>query len=271
MPKLPDPKQTYFFRNTYAPEAIHHAQEIVRAYYPDYPAVKVIVDGDYRGKDAFSIRSVNYQAELDKGTPAGDIFKKLQAESPITRRDLHPDDLQTGTIHFDALNDKRCFDIPLLAVSPLSFNAAQQALRLLQENLLSKGRVQLWPELLKALGPLEQVDIGAPVPANQKKKVPSVHCAQNILHYLSKRQQDQFVKNLQETQAERSYLVVGPSEAWRLPHLPDLLARHGYTRDKKANLDIHNQELETPRLRKELASKNKLNVVDKYVYQKTER
>lgn len=244
---LPDPRQTYFFRNSYAPEAIHDAVNRVAEKHPGKPVVRVF-DGDYRKKDAFSSQCVEMKAALESGVQQSDVFRYLEARSPIKRRDLHPDDnTPPNTIGYEEPEDSNFLDDLLWEDLPktLTTRAVQLAKELLQTPRTTNSRspnphnrIQLSQEFNQSLGPLEQTDIAAPIPAETiEQKIPSVHVTQNIWHYLNKSEQEQYAQNLQDSQALGSFIIVGPDEAdnIKMSHLPQLLKQHGYAPDPEIN------------------------------------
>lgn len=267
---LPDPKNSYFFRNFYAPEALHNACKKVAISYPDQP-IPTIVDGDFRGKDSFSKRCVDIEAAIQDGIPAKDVLSVVDTWSPIIRRDLQPDDITPSkSIQYDDMMDAAYLDVLILGdqSNGLSVKAAKRAKHQLEKDGAPiNGRVQLSDKFIQSLGPLEEVDVAAPLTSSQKVKIPSVHSTQNIWNYLEPYQQKQFAQNLQDTQAEGSYLVVGPNEV-DMDHLSSLLQRHGYTPDPAFNEQIKRQSVANFRVVEELP--HILNSpVEQFVYRKS--
>jgi hypothetical protein len=258
MPILPDPYETYFFRNLYNPESIHTARKAVAKRYPNQPIV-TIIDGDFRGKDAFSLRCVDVEAALKENIPGKDVLDIVTQWSPIKRRDMHADDIQSGTIQYNPEGDNLFLDTLITGEKnkdSLSIKGAKRAKHQLEKNGAPvNGRVQLSNKMAQSLGSCETVDISEPIPKEKKNKKPSVHVTQNIWHYLDSKQKEQLAQNLQDTQAEGSYLVVGANEAdnliQQMPELPGLLQRHGYVPEKKVNEDIKSRKLDNSVLLKE--------------------
>lgn len=263
---LPDPLQTHYSRSPFTAEGLHDACNAVSKAYEGKPVV-TIYNGDARGKDTFFKACVDIEAALSDDVPAKDVLDRLTKTRPAIRRDLHPDDLASKTIQYTQKDNKNIERDIAQEVSPLTRRAALRAKNFLTKKTPVNDRVPLSGKLLAALGPLEQVDIAKPLSPDKKVKIPSVHSAQEILHYLTPKEQKQFAINLQETQQQGSYLIVGPTEAKFLTHLPDLFQRHGYMPDSDANEKMH--RLKTKAFGPEYLGTETLDS-QKFVYRKTE-
>lgn len=270
---LPDPRDTYFFRTPYAPEALHTCRKAVAEAYPDQPVV-TILDGDGRGKDAFSLQCVK---DVDAGL-APDALPVVDEWNPLKRRDIHPDDI--GPSHSIQYEPEDTVFLARLIdgdkkYNGLSAKAASRAKALLGESPTDE-RVPLPPALINVLSPFERVDVSAPLPPEKRKQVPSVHSMQNIWAYFDGAQREHVAQNLQDTQKQGSFLVLGTTEAamgakeW---NLDSLLQRHGYTPHGPSNKKIIGQLKSNTRLSglsRIGALEYKIEALGPFVYQKTQ-
>jgi hypothetical protein len=253
--------------------------------------IPIYMNGDFRGKDSFSLRCVDIAAKNPKSKEdQSEALSVVTEWRPIIRRDiLHPDDIGSSrSIHYDP-DDYGSFehiahgdrDKP----DSLSVKAVQIARTLLGATSPTEERVPLSDEFIKALGTFEQMDVSAPLPPEKRVRIPSVHSSQNIWEYLGPEQQNQFAQNLQDTQSEGSYLVLGTTEAAlpfhsdpdvakRLADLDTILQGHGYKPEDGLNEYIKDR-MESNSMLDGLNQRGALEYnfkrVKPFVYQKIQR
>jgi hypothetical protein len=249
---LPDPKESYYFRDPYLIEVIANESKKVAALNKNVP-VRIGIDGDGRGKDAFSLRSYQIEAGLKDGILGAEVIPYLDKWFPITRRDMNRDtNLEDyAAIQYDKEADGGRLESDVLEKGEKKDSLLIRAMRrakhqLEKDHFANSGRSQLTEKLANSLGHLEQIDIAKPLPNKKKVQVPSVQVDMNILHYPPVRKRlRQVVQNISDRQSEGSRLILGSEEVY-IPEIPSLLREYGYTPDDKANTAIKTRKKDNP-------------------------
>lgn len=202
-----DPMDALYFRNppihVGATEAIQRLQESTRQPLP------IVIDGDFRGKDAASqMMLLHAETKLD--------YPELAQRFPIIRRDIYKNDLDNGlklvpedqdTFEDLRMRDAEKYEPVIRDVVPNASN----------------------PTFRQALGKSRMVDITDPTLPAPAASSPNVRMAMQILHYLEPEERMNYIRDLAKNQGPGSLLILGSNEAPEaMPEIHAELERLGY-------------------------------------------